>query len=77
MYMCLYSNYTHIFSCLRGLVPVYNSVAKRDLIEALREKADGTTKVPMKTEFSCVTLQVISEVSRVLLLPVSVTMMTL
>ena len=59
--------YIH-FSYLRGLVPVYNSVAKRDLIEALREKADGTTQVPMKREFSRVSLQVISEVKLSVLL---------
>ena len=59
--------YMH-FSYLRGLVPVYNSVAKRDLIEALREKADGTTQVPMKREFSRVSLQVISEVKLSVLL---------
>ena len=57
-----YTSHSH-FSYLRGLVPVYNSVVKRDLIEALREKADGTTKVLFKTEISRVSLQVISEVS--------------
>ena len=43
-------------------MPVYNSVAKRDLVEKLRDKADGTTKVIMKDELSRITLQVISEV---------------
>ena len=34
----------------------------KDLIDPLRAKADGTTSVAMKTEFSRVSLQVISEV---------------
>ena len=55
-------------SYLRGLVPVYNSVAKRDLIEPLRPKADGTTTVPLKNEFSRLSLQVISEVLAILFL---------
>ena len=48
--MCVLS--TLHSSYLRGLVPVYNSVVVKDLIEPLRAKADGTTSVPMKTEFS-------------------------
>ena len=58
--MCVLS--TLHSSYLRGLVPVYNSVVVKDLIEPLRAKADGTTSVPMKTEFSRISLQVISEV---------------
>ena len=53
-----------VFLCsyLRGLVPIYNRVVVKDLIEPLRAKADGTTSVAMKTEFSRIALQVISEV---------------
>ena len=52
--MCVLS--TLHSSYLRGLVPVYNSVVVKDLIEPLRAKADGTTSVPMKTEFSRISL---------------------
>ena len=54
----------NFISYLRGLVPVYNTVSKRDMIEPLREKADGKTVVSMKTVFSKATLQVTSEVNR-------------
>ena len=55
---CFYS----LFSFLRGLVPIFNSVAANDLIDPLRAKADGTTEVIMKHEFSRVGLQVTSQV---------------
>ena len=58
--MCVLS--TLHSSYLRGLVPVYNSVVVKDLIEPLRAKVDGTISVAMKTEFSRISLQVISEV---------------
>ena len=51
-----------LYSYLRGLVPVYNSVVKSDLLEPLRAKADGKTTLSMKNEFSKVTLQVTSQV---------------
>ena len=43
-------------------MPIYNNTTVRDLIEPLRAKANGTTIVPMKNEFTGLTLQVISEV---------------
>ena len=55
--------YVLLHSYLRGLVPIYDSAVKRDLIEPLRAKADGSTRVPMKTEFSRISLQVISQVT--------------
>ena len=50
------------YSYLRGLVPVYNTVVKTDLIDPLRAKADGKTTVSMINEFTKVTLQLISQV---------------
>ena len=49
------------FSFLRSLVPVFNECVDQ-FLKKLRPLADGQTQVPMKDEFSSLTLHIISKV---------------
>ena len=51
-----------VCSFLNSLVPEFNKVAKKHMIDDLKVRADGKTTVDMRVEFGNATLQVISQV---------------
>ena len=52
----------YIFSFLRSLIPQFNELTQKELIQSLLSKADGRTVVNMKAHFTNIALLSISRV---------------
>ena len=82
MYFLLKANKTMhkylliIYSHLRGLVPSFNSCVDI-MINKLRQLADGKTEVPMKDILSSTTMDVINEVSKIIITALIIPLLTL
>ena len=61
MYHSDLTNAFNYCSYLRNLVPLFN-VCVDQFVEKLRGVANGKTEVPMRTQFSAVTLHIIGKV---------------